>query len=79
MTHLITVTGWEFGRGDEKRWVPVEDRPAMAGWDLRPREDHPWLMIQNPTGLMIGDRGGIYLFVCTSCPGRPLKYRFDCA
>ena len=79
MTHLLTVTGWEFGRGDEKRWVPVEDRPAMAGWDLRPREDHPWLMIQNPTGLMIGDGGGIYLFVCTSCPGRPLKYRFDCA
>jgi hypothetical protein len=27
--------------------------------------------------LMIGDVGGMYLFVCASCPDRPFAYRFD--
>ena len=79
MEHLLTVTGWEFSRGDEKRWIPLEDRPAMAGWDYDAADDHPWRDVQNPAGLMLGDAGGIYLFVCQSCPGRPFDYRFDCS
>ncbi|MBG6099780.1 MULTISPECIES: hypothetical protein [Micromonospora] len=79
MDHLLTVASWEFSRGDEKRWIPVEDRPAMAGWETATTDDHPWSTIQNPTGLMLGDVGGIYLFVCTTCPTRPFDYRFDCS
>lgn len=79
MEHLLTVSGWEFSRGDEKRWIPVEDRPAMAGWGIHSREDHPWRAVQNPAGLMLGDVGGVYLFVCVSCPDRPFDYRFDCS
>jgi hypothetical protein len=79
MTHLLTVTGWEFGRGDERRWIPLEDRPAMDGWDWDADDDHPWWTVQNPTGLMLGDAGGIYLFVCTTCPDRPYDHRFDCS
>ena len=29
--------------------------------------------------MMLGDAGGIYLFVCTRCPARPFDYRFDCS
>ncbi|MEO3821488.1 hypothetical protein [Plantactinospora sp. B24E8] len=79
MQHLLTVASWEFSRGDEKRWIPLEDRPAMAGWDFDSPDDHPWRALQSPAGLMLGDAGGIYLFVCTKCPDRPYDYRFDCA
>jgi hypothetical protein len=79
MDHLLTVASWEFSRGDEKRWIPLEDRPAMAGWGFDSADDHPWRLIQNPAGLMLGDAGGIYVFVCVSCPDRPFDYRFDCS
>ncbi|MFJ4188484.1 DUF1963 domain-containing protein [Kitasatospora sp. NPDC089509] len=42
-------------------WTPVEDR------DLR------W---QGP-GLRLGDLGGVYLFECHGCPGRPFAHRYD--
>jgi hypothetical protein len=79
MEHLLTIASWEFSRGDERRWIPVEDRPAMADWGWDAADDHPWRVLQNPTGLMLGDAGGIYLFVCTRCPTRPFDYRFDCS
>ncbi|GAA2476929.1 hypothetical protein [Winogradskya humida] len=62
MEHLLTVTGWEFDRDDNKRWT-----------NGRPESE------QNPAGLMLGDAGGIYLFVCTRCDDRPVDYRFDCS
>ncbi|XVU21398.1 hypothetical protein ACQPZJ_29505 [Actinoplanes sp. CA-054009] len=77
MEHLLTVASWEFSRGDE-HWVPLEDRPAMDGWGFDAPDDHPWRRVQNPAGLMLGDVGGIYLFTCPVCPGRPFAYRFDC-
>ena len=79
MEHLLTVTGWEFDRGDNKRWIAAEDRPAMQGWSFDSEDDHPSRALQNPSGLMLGDAGGIYLFVCTHCDDRPVDYRFDCS
>lgn len=29
--------------------------------------------------MMFGDMGGVYLFDCHACPGRPNTYRVDCA
>jgi hypothetical protein len=79
MEHLLTVASWEFSRGDEKRWIPLQDRAAMAGWGFNSSDDHPWRAIQNPAGLMLGDVGGIYIFVCLICRHRPFDYRFDCS
>ncbi|MEV0567123.1 hypothetical protein [Dactylosporangium sp. NPDC050588] len=79
MEHLVTIASWEFSRGDERRWIPLEDRPAMLGWGFGSSDDHPWRALQNPAGLMLGDAGGIYIFTCTSCPARPDDYRFDCS
>jgi hypothetical protein len=63
----------------KRRWIPLQDRPAMAGWGFDAPDDHPWRAIQNPAGLMLGDVGSIYLFICPSCPDRPFDYRFDCS
>ena len=79
MEHLLTIASWEFSRGDERRWIPLEEMPAMAGWGTDSPDDHPWRAIQDPAGLMLGDAGGIYLFVCASCPDRRFDYRFDCS
>lgn len=47
---------------DSRRaWTPLEDR------DIRP---------EGP-GLVLGDLGGVYLFECRTCPGRPFTHRFD--
>jgi hypothetical protein len=74
MDHLLTVASLDFDDADGRRWVPLEDRPVPpvpsgAAWYSAAE--------QNPTGLMIGDVGGMYLFVCTSCADRPFAYRFD--
>ncbi|MEU4092625.1 DUF1963 domain-containing protein [Streptomyces sp. NPDC026673] len=42
-------------------WTPVEDRDA--------RLDGP--------ALVLGDLGGVYLFECRTCPGRPFTHRHD--
>ncbi|MER8185963.1 DUF1963 domain-containing protein [Kitasatospora sp. NPDC094015] len=40
-------------------WTPVEDRAAPA----------------EGADLSLGDLGGVYLFECRSCPGRPVTHR----
>ncbi|MFJ1791103.1 hypothetical protein [Kitasatospora griseola] len=42
-------------------WTPVEDRDVR--WE--------------GAGLSLGDLGGVYLFECRTCPGRPFAHRFD--
>ncbi|MFD9691707.1 DUF1963 domain-containing protein [Kitasatospora sp. NPDC059088] len=47
--------------GPGQAWTPVEDR------------DHRW----EGAGLSLGDLGGVYLFECRTCPGRPFTHRYD--
>ncbi|MGW3111527.1 hypothetical protein [Streptomyces sp. NPDC001091] len=77
MEHLLTVNSAEFDGESWRTWLPVEDTPATGTvWDL-PYEQRT--AIQRAPGLMLGDMGGIYLFECTSCPGRPFAHRSDCS
>ncbi|MCF2532096.1 DUF1963 domain-containing protein [Yinghuangia soli] len=69
MDHLITVESNEFDGEDSPRWIPVEDQ---AGGDV-------WNTVKNPTDLVLGDAGGVYVFVCSTCPGRPYETVFDCS
>lgn len=74
MAHLLTVATWEFDGPDDRRWVPLEDRPALAG----PNSSAGAIdSLQAPAGLMLGDVGGLYLFTCLTCADRPYDYRFD--
>ncbi|WP_420082128.1 DUF1963 domain-containing protein [Streptomyces sp. JL4002] len=63
MEHLLTVESWEADAVSRLTWTPVEDQGVRY-------ED---------AGLMLGDAGGVYLFECRRCPGRPVRDRFDCS
>jgi hypothetical protein len=77
MDHLLTVNSAEFDGGSWRAWLPVEDTPASGTiWDL-PYEERR--QIQRAPGLMLGDMGGVYLFVCRQCPDLPYDHRFDCS
>ncbi|MGW2992782.1 DUF1963 domain-containing protein [Streptomyces sp. NPDC001193] len=63
MDHLLTVESSEADSLSRLTWTPVEDRGA----------DY------EGADLRLGDLGGVYLFECRTCPGRPYADRFDCA
>lgn len=63
MDHLLTVASTEADAASRLTWTPVEDQGVAY---------------EGP-GLVLGDLGGVYLFECRTCPGRPYRDRFDCA
>lgn len=64
MAHLLTIASWEHDPGSAARWVPLEERHLLSS-DFDPEQ-------MGPSGLMIGDAGAAYLFVCMECPDRPI-------
>ncbi len=62
MEHLLTVESTEADAVSRRAWTPVEDGHTAY---------------EGP-GLVLGDLGGVYLFECHGCPGRPFAYRYDC-
>ncbi|MEV6651176.1 DUF1963 domain-containing protein [Streptomyces sp. NPDC051219] len=77
MDHLLTVGSVEFDGVGWRTWLPEEDRPASGTVLDLPYEER--MSLQCAPGLMLGDMGGIYMFVCPHCPRRPIAYRFDCS
>ncbi|MFB6888905.1 hypothetical protein ACFCX4_06260 [Kitasatospora sp. NPDC056327] len=69
MEHLLTVSASE----SCGRWLPVEERtspgPGSEVSDTRQDNSH---------GMVMGDAGGIYIFVCRACPDWPTIHRYDC-
>jgi hypothetical protein len=77
MAHLLTINSAEFDGKTWRTWLAVEDTPTTGTiWDV-PFEERT--RIQRAPGLMIGDMGGVYLFECQRCPGRPFAYHSDCS
>jgi hypothetical protein len=77
MEHLLTISSWEYDGESWRTWLPVEDRGTDSGeegWRAHWNKD-----AHSPTGIMLGDAGGVYIFECRSCPERPMDYRFDCS
>ncbi|WP_063734186.1 hypothetical protein [Streptomyces virginiae] len=87
--HLSTAPGTKLGGypgwGQDPQWpdcsgcgkpmdhlLTVASSEADAAWT--PFEDEG--VRYESADLMLGDMGGIYLFECRSCPGRPVKDRF---
>ncbi|WP_331769827.1 DUF1963 domain-containing protein (plasmid) [Embleya sp. NBC_00888] len=77
MEHLLTVASWEWDGESWRTWLPVEERRSDDGPDF-PRNEAAEAG-HNPHGLMLGDAGGVYIFECRACPGRPYAERFDCS
>ncbi|MFK0259424.1 DUF1963 domain-containing protein [Streptomyces sp. NPDC090445] len=63
MDHLLTVESSEADALSRLTWTPVEDQGIAY----------------EAAGLKLGDMGGVYLFECRTCPGRPYGHRFDCS
>ncbi|WP_234435685.1 hypothetical protein [Streptomyces sp. NRRL F-2747] len=59
MHHLLTVESSEADSVSWLTWPPVEDR----------------CVDYEGSGLRLGDLGGVYLFECRTCPGRPYEDR----
>ncbi|WP_345430894.1 DUF1963 domain-containing protein [Actinoallomurus vinaceus] len=77
MDHLLTVKSAEFDGESWKTWLPVEDAPASGTVLDLPYEERR--RIQRAPGVMLGDMGGIYLFVCRQCPDLPYAHHSDCS
>lgn len=73
MDHLLTVASSEFDGGSWWRWFPAEERDVWAG-PTRAR-----LEVQGPADLMIGDDGGLYVFVCRLCDTIPISAASQCS
>ncbi|MDH6580611.1 hypothetical protein [Kitasatospora sp. MAP5-34] len=69
MEHLMTISASE-SRG---RWLPVEERTG-PGWEIStcPAQE------DDSHGMCMGDMGGVYVFICRTCPDLPALHRYDC-
>ena len=66
MHHLVTIDSAEFD-GAYQRWMPLDERHVWKqGYAAR-------RAVQSAAGLMLGDMGAVFVFVCTTCPERPIK------
>lgn len=79
MDHLLTIPSDECDGESWRRWIPLEDRAAGdIGSTRTDAEPEAHEAIWHPTDMTFGDMGGVYLFVCTSCPDMPYTHHFDC-
>jgi hypothetical protein len=76
MEHLLSIAATEPCGG---RWLPVDEYPPG-------NEEPVWHVVADPEveesighDMCMGDLGGVYFFVCRSCPGMPFAYRYDCS
>ena len=77
MQHLLTVASWESDGESWRTWLPVEERELLKGQEAHINE--LTCSVTEAAGLMLGDAGGVYIFECPSCPGRPTSHWFDCS
>ncbi|GGU33603.1 hypothetical protein GCM10010289_63600 [Streptomyces violascens] len=71
MEHLLTISASE----SCGRWLPTEERTRPgSGWEVRGHHEYE----DNSHGMDMGDCGGVYVFLCRSCPGWPSAHRYDC-
>ncbi|WP_433202829.1 hypothetical protein ACQP00_33045 [Dactylosporangium sp. CS-047395] len=78
MDHLLTIASVECDGESWRRWVPMEELSARQ---LQPDGQPPAeaFAAEADAGLMIGDAGDYYIFVCTHCPHRPTATLSQCS
>lgn len=80
MEHLLTIASWECSGFNWPRWVPVEeqnffaDRAGVDRASLTAIDGAAAHAMHAGAGLMIGDNGNAYVFVCRQCDDWPIRY-----
>ncbi|MEU0936362.1 DUF1963 domain-containing protein [Embleya sp. NPDC005971] len=75
MDHLVTIASGEYDGATGDRWLPLEEQHVTLPSASAEERHRVWA----GAGLTLGDRGGVYVFVCGGCPGLPYRHRFDCS
>ncbi|MFE4692623.1 hypothetical protein ACFRH6_21555 [Streptomyces sp. NPDC056749] len=78
MEDLLSVTATEPGTG---RWLPLADRDPRQDGAMVPSwraEADPATLDTFGHDMCLGDLGGMYFFVCRTCPDTPYTHRYDC-
>ncbi len=73
MELLVLFSSWEFDGATWGRWLPVQERDVLTA-DYRVRT-----AVQSAAGLMFGDAGNMYVFICRACKARPLRSLMQCS
>lgn len=69
MQHLLTIASWEFDGANFRRWLPLEEKHLTNPWPAR---------VVNAHGLMLGDAGSSFFFICRHCPEWPVLQVGQC-
>lgn len=75
MEYLLTIDSAEWDGGSCERWCVLDDRWAIdrrANYEERD-------VVQRPMGLMLGDMGSIYVFICRKCEPWRSKSIMQCS
>lgn len=73
MEHLLSIASAEFDVQTYHAWCPDEGREAFRGsYEER-------MPVQSPMGLLLGDMGMLYFFICRHCPDWPIRSVFQCS
>ncbi|MFH8753343.1 hypothetical protein ACH4GK_37550 [Streptomyces rimosus] len=78
MEHLLSITATEPATG---RWLPLDERAPGENGAAEPTgraKADPALLESFGHGMDLGDLGGMYFFVCRTCPDTPYTHRYDC-
>ncbi len=70
MEHLLSISSLETVWGNPAgRWIPIEEKHLS---------ENERYALHYGTGLMFGDGGILYIFICRSCADWPIKFVWQC-
>jgi hypothetical protein len=82
MEHLLTIASDESDGSSWETWTPIEDQERIT-WHPNNVNGRPVQIAlvpdQEPAGIMIGDAGDLYLFICLHCQTRPILTIGQCS
>ncbi|NRQ31495.1 DUF1963 domain-containing protein [Nonomuraea sp. NN258] len=65
MSHLLTVASREHDAESGRAWTPLEEQHLLGPYQVPE--------LQEPADITIGDAGSMFVFVCVTCPDRPVE------
>ncbi len=73
MDHLVTLASGECSLDRYRRWAADDEQPCWERWPAQLPE-----RLQGH-GMMFGDCGWLYHFICTRCPAWPIRQVHQCS